>query len=108
MNYTSDSSTEKTQKLANELQERYNIRCLPVQADMGSENGPAHIVEVARNHFSHPKTKKLQIDVVVNNAGTCHTKGSHRGGNSLADDVPRPRLQPQNRRLQLRRLRQSL
>ncbi|GAB7365246.1 hypothetical protein MBLNU230_g6330t1 [Neophaeotheca triangularis] len=69
MNYTSDSSAEKTQKLANELQERHGVRCVPVQADMGSENGPAHIVNIASNHFSHPKTNKLQIDIIINNAG---------------------------------------
>lgn len=36
---------------------------------MGSVNGPAHIVNTALNHFAHPKTRKLQVDVVVNNAG---------------------------------------
>jgi len=36
---------------------------------MGSENGPAHIVELTKNNFSHPKTGKLVIDIVVNNAG---------------------------------------
>lgn len=65
MNYTSDSSKEKTEKLAQELQSNHGIQTLPVQADMGSENGPAHIVNIALNHFAHPKTRKLQIDVVV-------------------------------------------
>ncbi|KAK5138390.1 hypothetical protein LTR08_003451 [Meristemomyces frigidus] len=69
INYTSDSSAEKTQKLAEQLQTKYGIRCLPVQADMGSENGPAHIVNTALNHFAHPKTRKFQVDVVINNAG---------------------------------------
>ena len=69
MNYTSDSSSEKTEKLAQELQKKFGIQCLSVQADMGTENGPAHIVNIALNHFAHPKTRKLQIDIVINNAG---------------------------------------
>ncbi|RMY44141.1 hypothetical protein D0865_10755 [Hortaea werneckii] len=69
INYTSDSSTEKAEKLAQQLQTTYGVKCLPVQADMGSENGPAHIVDRAVNNFSHPKSRKFQIDIVINNAG---------------------------------------
>jgi NAD(P)-dependent dehydrogenase (short-subunit alcohol dehydrogenase family) len=69
INYTSDSSADKTEKLANQLSTNYGVKCLPVQADMGAENGPAHIVNMALNHFAHPKTRKLQVDIVVNNAG---------------------------------------
>jgi NAD(P)-dependent dehydrogenase (short-subunit alcohol dehydrogenase family) len=36
---------------------------------MGSENGPKHVVEVAKNHFQHPKTQKFQLDIIINNAG---------------------------------------
>jgi len=69
INYTSDSSTERTEQLAEQLQTNYGVRCLPVQADIGTENGPAHILHMALNHFAHPKTRKLQIDIVINNAG---------------------------------------
>lgn len=69
MNYTSDASAEKTEALAKQLQDEFGVQCLPVQADMGTENGPAHIVNIAINHLAHPKTKKLQIDIIVNNAG---------------------------------------
>ncbi|KAF7188854.1 L-xylulose reductase [Pseudocercospora fuligena] len=69
MNYTSDSSEEKTSKLAQELQQQHGIQTLPVQADMGSEKGPQHIIDIAKNHFAHPKTKKFQLDVIINNAG---------------------------------------
>lgn len=69
MNFTSDSSAERTEKLAEQLETNYGVRCLPVQADLGSENGPAHIVNTTLNYFAHPKTKKLQIDIIVNNAG---------------------------------------
>ncbi|KAF2840660.1 NAD(P)-binding protein [Patellaria atrata CBS 101060] len=69
MNYTSDSSAEPATKLAEELQESEGIKAITVQADMGSETGPAHVVEIARNHFAHPKTGKFVIDIIVNNAG---------------------------------------
>lgn len=36
---------------------------------MGSVTGPAHVVNTAKNHFSHPKTGKFQIDIIINNAG---------------------------------------
>ena len=36
---------------------------------MGSIAGPAHIVNTAKNHFSHPKTGAFRIDVIINNAG---------------------------------------
>lgn len=69
MNYTSDSSSQKTSELAQCLEQEHGIRALPVQADMGTVNGPAHIVSTALNHFAHPKTRKLQIDIIINNAG---------------------------------------
>ncbi|KAG0652370.1 L-xylulose reductase [Hyphodiscus hymeniophilus] len=36
---------------------------------MGVSTGPAHIISTAKNHFSHPKTGKFQIDIIINNAG---------------------------------------
>ncbi|KAK5116620.1 hypothetical protein LTR62_007294 [Meristemomyces frigidus] len=75
INYTSDSSSEKAEKLANQLSTHHGVKCLSVQADLGTENGPAvrtlsfHLVNMVSNHFAHPKTRKLQIDIVINNAG---------------------------------------
>jgi NAD(P)-dependent dehydrogenase (short-subunit alcohol dehydrogenase family) len=69
LNYTSESSAQTTEKLAEELQSEHGIQTVIVQANMGSENGPKHIVEVAKNHFQHPKTQKFQVDIVINNAG---------------------------------------
>lgn len=74
MNYTSDSSSSKTSELASHLESTHNIKALPVQADMGSENGPAHIVSKALNHFAHPKTRKLTLDMIINNAGVAGNK----------------------------------
>ncbi|WPH02204.1 Hypothetical protein R9X50_00505900 [Acrodontium crateriforme] len=69
LNYTSDSSADRTIKLGEQLSAEYGVQCVAMQADMGSLNGPAHVVTTAVNHFAHPKTKKLQIDIIINNAG---------------------------------------
>jgi NAD(P)-dependent dehydrogenase (short-subunit alcohol dehydrogenase family) len=69
MNYTSASSEERTYKFANQLEANHGIRTTVVQADLGSEHGPANIVNIAKNHFMHPKTGKFQIDIIINNAG---------------------------------------
>jgi NAD(P)-dependent dehydrogenase (short-subunit alcohol dehydrogenase family) len=69
LNYTSPSSESKTSALAKELEGEHGIRTVVVQADLGSEKGPAHIVEITRNHFAHPKTGALKIDIIINNAG---------------------------------------
>ena len=68
LGYTSDKSAEITSKLASELQEAHGITALGVQADMGNPHGPAHVINTAKNHFSHPRSGKFQIDIIVNNA----------------------------------------
>jgi len=35
----------------------------------GSPAGPSHLITTTKNHFSHPKTGKFQIDILINNAG---------------------------------------
>ncbi|KAL8738997.1 MAG: hypothetical protein Q9181_000279 [Wetmoreana brouardii] len=69
LNYTSDSSAERTKSLSSSLQSEHGVQALPVQADLGDPNGPAHLIATAKNHFSHPKTGKVQIDIIINNAG---------------------------------------
>lgn len=69
LNFTSDSSAEPTSKLSSSLESTHAIKALPVQADLGDPSGPAHLVATAKNHFSHPKTGKFQIDIIINNAG---------------------------------------
>lgn len=69
INYTSESSASRTDEVAQKLKSDYGVSALAVQADMGSEGGPAHVIEFAKNHFQHPKTGKFQIDIIINNAG---------------------------------------
>ncbi|ORX94662.1 hypothetical protein BCR34DRAFT_499105 [Clohesyomyces aquaticus] len=86
LNYTSDSSSKITEELAAELESEYGVQAVPVQASMGSENGPKHIVEVAKNHFKHPKTDKFQLDIIINNAGVA---GNNTVENVDCDDFAR-------------------
>jgi 3-oxoacyl-[acyl-carrier protein] reductase len=69
LGFTSDSSSKPSADIASNLFSSYGVHILPVQADMGDSRGPAHVVATAKNHFSHPKTGKFQIDIIVNNAG---------------------------------------
>ncbi|KAK5163764.1 Para-hydroxybenzoate--polyprenyltransferase, mitochondrial precursor (PHB:polyprenyltransferase) [Saxophila tyrrhenica] len=69
LNYTSDSSAQLTCDLATTLSRTHGVKCITVQADMGTETGPAHIITTTRNNFAHPKSGKLQLDIIVNNAG---------------------------------------
>ncbi|KAL8975383.1 MAG: hypothetical protein Q9197_000412 [Variospora fuerteventurae] len=79
LNYTSDSSAEGTNSLSSALQREHLIQALPVQANLGDPDGPAHLVAIAKNKFSHPKTGKFVIDIIVNNAGVA--------GNQLLREV---------------------
>jgi NAD(P)-dependent dehydrogenase (short-subunit alcohol dehydrogenase family) len=82
--YTSDSSTEPTQALCEELSREHSIVCKPVQADLSDPSRSApHIVNTAKNHFSHPRSGTFQVDILVNNAGIA--------GNKLLND---PKLGP--------------
>lgn len=79
LNYTSDSSAERTNTLSSTLQSEHLIQALPVQADLGDPSGPAHLVAIVKNKFSHPKSGKFVIDVIVNNAGVA--------GNQLLPEI---------------------
>jgi NAD(P)-dependent dehydrogenase (short-subunit alcohol dehydrogenase family) len=79
LNYTSDSSTQTAEDLASELSAEYGIKALAVQASMGSDPGPTHLVEVTKNNFAHPKSGKFQIDIIINNAGV--------SGNNFVENV---------------------
>lgn len=78
LNYTSDSSSSITAALSEKLTSEHSVTCLAVQADIGSPGGAAHIVNTTKNHFSHPKTGKFQIDIIINNAGVA-------GNQNIAD-----------------------
>jgi len=69
MNYTSDKSSESIQAFATDLENEFSVRTFVVQADMGSERGPAYIIDMAKNKFQHPRSGRFQVDILVQNAG---------------------------------------
>ena len=56
------NSSEKAQNLKQELEKEYNIKVLPIQADISNEIAIKNMVNTAINEFG-------KIDVLVNNAG---------------------------------------
>ncbi|KAK1770902.1 NAD(P)-binding protein [Phialemonium atrogriseum] len=72
LNYTSPSSASLANELANSLVNRHSIRIVVVQADIGTTAGPAQIIDAAKGPFSRDDgdgTMRLQVDIIVNNAG---------------------------------------
>lgn len=73
--YVSDSSKEPIEALCKTLSEQHSVRCTAVQADLSQPSRSiAHIISTAQNNFSHPKTGRFQIDILINNAGISGNK----------------------------------
>jgi NAD(P)-dependent dehydrogenase (short-subunit alcohol dehydrogenase family) len=73
--YTSDSSTEPTKALCEELHAENGVLCVPVQADLSDPTRSVpHILNTAKNKFSHPRSGKFQVDILINNAGIAGNK----------------------------------
>lgn len=73
--YTSDSSKEPIETLCKTLSEQHSVRCLAVQADLSQPSRSVpHIISTAQNNFSHPKTGRFQVDILINNAGVAGEK----------------------------------
>ncbi|KAL2269155.1 hypothetical protein VTJ83DRAFT_4001 [Remersonia thermophila] len=68
LNYTSSSSTDAANALAGRLSSAHGIRAVAVQADVGTPEGAASLIESARQHFTDA-AGRFQIDILVNNAG---------------------------------------
>ncbi|TEA20034.1 L-xylulose reductase [Colletotrichum sidae] len=71
LGYTSASSKSSAEELAATLQSKHNIRAVPIQADMGTVDGPRSLVEQAKAAFTSSDSD-FQVDVLVNNAGVAH------------------------------------
>jgi NAD(P)-dependent dehydrogenase (short-subunit alcohol dehydrogenase family) len=73
--YVSDASKEAIEVLCKTLSEQHSVRCIAVQADLsGLSRSIAHVISTAQNNFSHPKTGRFQIDILINNAGVAGDK----------------------------------
>ena len=60
LNYV--NSSNKANKLKEELESKYSIKVLPIKADLAKEEDIDNMFNVIENSFNH-------IDVLVNNAG---------------------------------------
>ncbi len=69
LNYNSDASASRTVSLAKELETQYSVACFTIQADLGSPNGPGHLIRAALDYFDSQPERKFQIDIIINNAG---------------------------------------
>lgn len=55
-------STEKLLELSEELQEKYNIKVLPITCDVSDEESVKNMISKSLEYFNH-------IDILINNAG---------------------------------------
>ncbi|KAK4201418.1 hypothetical protein QBC40DRAFT_223400 [Triangularia verruculosa] len=83
LNYTSAPSTEIAKELAAKLTSAHNIKVVPIQADIGTPEGPANLVREVKSAFSSGDA--FQIDIIINNAGIAQ--------NALLPDVTIPQFE---------------
>ena len=65
LNYTSSSSTSKTESLCTSLSTNHGVRAYPAQVDMGSPSCGSDLISHAKKNFGEDCT----IHIIVNNAG---------------------------------------
>ncbi|KAL2813478.1 hypothetical protein BDW59DRAFT_178219 [Aspergillus cavernicola] len=74
LNFVPNESSGRAEALATELRSSYKVKSIQVQADMASETGPQHIINIAKDASSPttPTTSSntFQIDIIINNSGT--------------------------------------
>jgi 3-oxoacyl-[acyl-carrier protein] reductase len=69
LNYASDSSASQAVSLSAEIEAKYLVRCVAIQADMGSPAGPQALIDAVRHSFKSAEDEEFQLDILVNNAG---------------------------------------
>ncbi|EPS44113.1 hypothetical protein H072_1894 [Dactylellina haptotyla CBS 200.50] len=70
LNYTSESSAQKTDDLAKRLSEKYGTNSIIARADMGDPKaGDSIIQSIKQSSLYSQSTKPLVIDIIINNAG---------------------------------------
>ncbi|KAI0402234.1 short-chain dehydrogenase [Xylaria palmicola] len=73
LGYTSPSSKARAEALASELASTHNVKAVPVQADLGTVEGPKSLIETVRASEALLRPDgSFQIDILVNNAGVAH------------------------------------
>ncbi|TDZ36996.1 L-xylo-3-hexulose reductase [Colletotrichum trifolii] len=74
INYATDASTSKAQALAKDFESKYNVKALPVQADLSKAEAPQQLVDAVKAHFTDA-AGRFQIDIIINNAATVNAQG---------------------------------
>ncbi|KAF9870674.1 hypothetical protein CkaCkLH20_11776 [Colletotrichum karsti] len=74
INYATEGSNERAQTLAKDFEAKYNVKALPVQADLSKADAPQKLVDAAKAHFTDA-SGRFQIDIIVNNAATVNAQG---------------------------------
>ncbi|KAI2640168.1 short-chain dehydrogenase [Xylaria nigripes] len=70
LGYTSASSGPIVASLAKDIESKYNVQTLQVQADLGTIEGPKSLIEtVKKNSTLFKPHSPFQIDILINNAG---------------------------------------
>ncbi|RVD81296.1 uncharacterized protein DFL_009165 [Arthrobotrys flagrans] len=70
LNYTSPSSAQRTQDLADTLSQKYGTASIIVKADLGDTNvGEEIISAIKTSPLYATSTRPLKVDVIINNAG---------------------------------------
>ncbi|PKS07750.1 hypothetical protein jhhlp_006358 [Lomentospora prolificans] len=68
--YTSASSQQSAEELAQKLKTEQNVRAFTVKADLGTPTGASELISAAKAEFE--KDGKFQIDIIINNAGVAY------------------------------------
>lgn len=74
INYATDDSTPKAEALAKSFTDKYNVRALPVKADLSKPEAPQQLIDAAKSYFAH-EDGSFQIDIIVNNAAVVNAQG---------------------------------
>ncbi|KAK6063213.1 short-chain dehydrogenase [Seiridium cupressi] len=69
INYLTEKSIDAARELAQELERDYDVKAIPVKADISKKDQCTLITDDAQKHFADSSTGKVQIDIIVHNAG---------------------------------------
>ncbi|KAI4597760.1 hypothetical protein KJ359_004036 [Pestalotiopsis sp. 9143b] len=75
IDYVTESSDGPARDLAHKLEQDYNVKAIPVRADISKKDQCDLIIAAAKEHFTNPETGKVQIDILIHNAAILYLGG---------------------------------
>ncbi|KAI0896166.1 3-oxoacyl-acyl-carrier-protein reductase [Annulohypoxylon nitens] len=69
VNYATKSSDEVASRIRTELETDHSVKSIAIRADISRREECVKMVEAVKAHFGNPETGKLQIDILIHNAG---------------------------------------